>query len=558
MGRLFSLLANPPEGFSCSAPSKRQLLSGHIALLVEDIEDAFVLLDNFRQRVQGLLITPGDNFAHNELAPQLWHITTPTDFMPQLPHLAACSLDIMKKANQENEKNAVMIADMAYNSHIYTQTREGYNTAMERLQIKMEEAKHEIDRRKEAIAQLNHEISERKKAQEKHLRLEARLHQAQKMEAIGLMAGGVAHDLNNILAGVVGYPDLLLLTLPEDSSLRQPLQRIKQSGTRAAEVVTDLLTIARSSASPNEVGNLNTLLYQYLDSLEFKSLKGLHSGVKFELDLDDALVNIYCSKSHIKKCLMNLITNGAESITKSGSLSIKSRNQNFQQDEQLGDQVIKKGRYAVLTVEDNGQGIAKEHLAHIFEPFYSRKKMGRSGTGLGLTVVWNTVHDNKGTIQVKSSSKGTCFTLYFPMTSRMLPQDAEKIPIKELQGNKETIMVVDDEELLRDVSQTMLRQLDYEVVLMPSGEEAIKHIRHNDVDLIILDMAMDPGISGRQTYEEILVFKPHQRAIIASGYAEDKDTKKVLSLGANAFLRKPYTINALGQAVRDALQQCTR
>ena len=418
----------------------------------------------------------------------------------------------------------------------------------------VDEAHLESRKRKEAISRLKHEIRERKKAQREQLRLESQLHQAQKMEAIGLMAGGVAHDLNNILAGVVGYPDLLLLNLPEKSTLRQPLENIKTSGKRAAEVVADLLTISRSSANPNSVTNLNIILCEFLDSLEFKSLKVSHPEVAFKMNLDEDLANIYCSVSHIRKCLMNLIVNGSEAISGKGSLLISTENREITQDKLSGDQVVKRGKYAAICVKDSGKGIAKEHLNHIFEPFYSRKKLGSSGTGLGLTVVWNTVQEHKGAIDVKSSDKGTSFKLLFPATSKKLSEHSRGASLENLLGHQETILVVDDEKLLLDLAETMLTKLNYRVITMSSGEDAIQYTKKHNIDLIVLDMIMDPGINGRQTYEDILTFRPNQRAIIASGFAENEEVANVLKLGVSSFLRKPYTTSTLGEAVKNALE----
>ena len=555
MNTFFSLVDKPPLGFVFTTPTKRELLTGHIALFVAEPEDAFSLLPDFCDRVMGVVITEDTSFSHNELSSQLWHLTLPRQYFHLLQHFAGYSLDILKKAHRQNEKNITLIADLTYNSTIHSQVRGGYNRAMDRLQVMVEEARLENEKRKDVISRLKHEIRERKKAQKEQLKLESQLHQAQKMEAIGLMAGGVAHDLNNILAGVVGYPDLLLLNLPEESDLRKPLENIKASGKRAAEVVTDLLTIARSSANPNSVTNLNRVLFQYLDSLEFKSLKAKHPEVTFQMDLDENLDNIYGSVSHIRKCLMNLIVNGSEAISSKGSLQISTENLEIQHDKLNGTQVVKKGKYAVIRVTDNGKGIADKHLEHIFEPFYSRKKLGASGTGLGLTVVWNTVQEHNGTIHVTSDEDGTSFKLLFPTTRKNLPEDSQKLSIESLCGARETIMVVDDENLLLDLARTMLTKLNYQVVTMGSGEEAISYALHHNIDLIILDMIMDPGINGRETYEEILTIKPGQPAIIASGFAENEEVEKVLKLGAFSFLRKPYTTNSLGKAVKDALEQ---
>jgi CheY-like chemotaxis protein len=251
---------------------------------------------------------------------------------------------------------------------------------------------------------------------------------------------------------------------------------------------------------------------------------------------------------------MNLIVNGFEAIPGKGSLLINTGNRIIEQDEFRGDQVVKKGRYAVISVKDSGKGIANEHLEHIFEPFYSRKKLGCSGTGLGLTVVWNTVQEHGGKIKVNSSNSGTSFEILFPATGEISQENSQKASIENFYGNHEIIMVVDDEKSLLDLAETMLIRLNYHVVKMNSGENAKRYIRDHHIDLMVLDMIMAPGISGRQTYEDILSFRPDQRAIIASGFAENEDVERVLKLGASGFLRKPYTTNTLGKAVKEALE----
>ncbi len=553
MTAYFSLVDSPPPGFIFTTPSKRELLTGHIALFVDELSDAFTLLSGFRERVQGLIITVGPSFNHKELTTQLWHLTLPGEQLHLLQQFADCTLNILERAHQEIQKNAVAIADMKYNSQMHSQAQDGYNRALIRLQLMMEKAHLESEKRERAIIQLKREIRARKKAQKEQLRLETELHRAQKMEAIGLMAGGVAHDLNNILAGVVGYPDLLLMNLPENSPLRQPLKNIKTSGKRAAEVVADLLAIARTSTNLNTVANLNTILHQYLDSLEFKKLQTRYPNISFRLNLDEDLDNICCSISHIKKCLMNLITNSSEAITGPGTIEISTENRHIGQDTKYGDQIIKKGNYTTIRIKDSGQGMTKEDLSHIFEPFYSRKKFGHSGTGLGLTVVWNTVRDHRGRILVKSCDSGTIFTLFFPTTTKELPGDPIPPPHESLRGNQELIMVVDDEELLLNLAEAMLLKLNYRVITMHSGTEAVEYARHNHIDLIVLDMIMEPDISGLETFEKIIAVRPGQRAIIASGFAENEDVIKVLHMGASHFLHKPYTSTTLGKAIKEAL-----
>lgn len=392
-------------------------------------------------------------------------------------------------------------------------------------------------------------------AQEEKKVMETRLHRAQKMEAIGLLAGGVAHDLNNILSGIVGYPQLLLMDLPTTSPLREPLIAIKESGERAAAVVADLLTVARGVASARIVESLNTIIQEYVSSPEHRRLLSEHPLVACTTDLSPESLAITCSPIHIKKCVMNLVTNAMEAINGRGVVTISTVRREINH-EAAFDLGIETGPYAVLRVADTGPGIAEKDLEHIFEPFYTRKIMGRSGTGLGLTVVWNSIRDHRGTISVQSTTQGTVFDLLFPANDTGELQSAavaRQHPAALPRGNDEKILIVDDEPQLRNMASQMLQALGYQPTCVASGEEAVEYMKTKSADLLLLDMFMPPGINGRQTYEQILVLHPGQKAVIASGYAIDSDMEKALALGAGGFLRKPYSMAQLAAIIHETL-----
>jgi len=398
------------------------------------------------------------------------------------------------------------------------------------------------------------DISERKRAEEERARLEAKLQRTRKMESLGLMAGGIAHDLNNILSGIVSYPELLLMDLPEDSPLRKPIETIKDSGMRAADVAADLLTVARGVATSKEVSNLNTLVEEYLGSAEHEKLETFHSTITFKTDLDSDLLNIRCSPIHIKKSLTNLIANASEAIEGSGTVTISTGNRYL--DEPLrGYEDVRKGEYAVLSVSDNGSGISANDLERIFEPFYTKKVMGRSGTGLGLAVVWNTIQDHDGYINVNTSEKGTVFELYFPVTRDEVAAEGEAVPVKDYMGHRERVLVVDDEKRQREIACGILTKLGYTAETVSSGEEAVEYLKEQSVDLVVLDMIMPKGINGCETYERIIKIHPGQKAIIASGYAETSDVKKAQRLGAGKYIKKPYTMGKIGVAVKKELEK---
>ncbi len=398
------------------------------------------------------------------------------------------------------------------------------------------------------------DITEQRRVEEALRESEEKLARSKKMESLGLLAGGVAHDLNNVLAGIVSYPELLLLDLPEDSHIRKAIETIKESGDRAVAIVQDLLTVARGVATTKEPLNLNDLIADYLHSPEFNKLRQFHPTVTVKTSLDTNLLHIGGSYVHIGKVVMNLVSNASEAIRSSGNVSISTANRYV--DKPLrGYDDITPGEYAVLAVSDDGSGISSDDLERIFEPFYTKKVMGRSGTGLGLAVVWNVVHDHKGYIDVNSNENGTTFELYFPITREKILSKNLSIPFKDLKGDAQKIMIIDDEKSQRDISCKMLNKLGYITKSVSSGEEAIEYLKKNTVDLLLLDMIMDPGIDGCETYERVIEIHPNQKAIIVSGFAETETVKKAQKLGAGKYIKKPLTLEKIGMGVKDELEK---
>ncbi len=385
-------------------------------------------------------------------------------------------------------------------------------------------------------------------------RTKEQLQRSKKMEAIGLMAGGVAHDLNNILSGVIGYPELLLQTLPTDSDLRKPIKAIHESGQRAATVVADLLTVARGAATIREILNLNKLIQEYADSPECHNLKELYPDITIQSHFDSTQATISCSPVHVKKCLMNLVLNAAEAMVDHGTINVSTNNQSINDASGLKHE-MEAGEYVVLRIQDTGPGISEADLKHIFEPFYTKKIMGRSGTGLGLAVVWNTMEDHKGKVLVESSESGTCFQLYFPQSRKKEGFLSEKSNTVQRTQANEHILVVDDEPQLRDIASQMLQSFGYHVDSVSSGELALQFVQEKPVDLIVLDMLMEPGMNGRQTYEAIIKLYPGQKAIIVSGFSESDDVEAAIRHGAGGFIKKPYSVVQLSQMVKETLNR---
>ena len=399
------------------------------------------------------------------------------------------------------------------------------------------------------------DITELKCAEQEKRELEARLQRAQKMEAIGTLAGGVAHDLNNILSGIVSYPELLLMDIPQDSPLRKPILTIQKAGERAAAIVQDLLTLARRGVITTKVVNLNSIISEYLKSPEFENLRMHHPNVHIKTDFETNLLNILGSPVHLTKTIMNLVTNAAEAIPNLGEIVISTKNRYI--DKSLnGYDKVKEGDYVILCVRDTGIGISAGDLERIFEPFYTKKVMGKSGTGLGMAVVWGTVKDHKGYIDVKSTDgKGTDFAIYFPVIRQEVVADQSMVSMNDVMGKGESILVVDDVEDQREIASKILIKLGYSVLSVSSGEEAVDYMKNHSVDLLVLDMIMEPGIDGLDTYKKILEIHPNQKAIIASGFSETDRVREAQRLGATSYLKKPYLLDKIGKVVRDELDK---
>jgi signal transduction histidine kinase/CheY-like chemotaxis protein len=397
------------------------------------------------------------------------------------------------------------------------------------------------------------DITERKRMEENRLMLEERLHRAEKMEALGTLAGGVAHDLNNVLGVVIGYSELLTMKIPEGDPTRAYADKILKSTEKAASIIQDLLTLARRGVVVSDVLHLNEVVSGFMKTPLFDSLKVYHPQVEFITDFDEELLNIKGSSIHLEKTVMNLISNAAESIAGRGEVTIRTENRYLDSAVRTYD-TVRKGEYAVFSVSDSGRGIPAADLEKIFEPFYTKKAMGRSGTGLGLAIVWGTVKDHNGYIDVQSiEGVGTTFTLYFPVTREKRVEDAEKIPVETYMGHGESLLVVDDVAEQREMAATILRGLGYQVWMAKSGEEAVAYLKDHETDLLVLDMIMEPGIDGLETYRQALQIRPTQKAVIVSGFSETDRVKKALELGAGVYVRKPYIREKIGVAVRDEL-----
>jgi PAS domain S-box-containing protein len=397
------------------------------------------------------------------------------------------------------------------------------------------------------------DISERKQAEEEKRSLEERLQRSEKMEALGTLAGGVAHDLNNVLGVLTGYSELLLGEIPEGDRSRGRVEKILQSTVKGAAIIQDLLTLARRGVTAIDVINLNSVVSGFLKTPVFEKMKNYHPRVTFRTECDKNLLNIKGSPVHLEKTLMNLVSNAAEAISGEGEVTIRTESLYIDTPVRGYDEV-KEGDYTVLTVSDTGKGISREDREKIFEPFYTKKTMGRSGTGLGLAIVWGTVKDHNGYIDIQTEvGHGTTFTLYFPATREELTAKQRKVPIAQYMGDGESVLVVDDVAEQRDIAASLLTRMGYHAHVVSSGEEAVEYLKENKADILVLDMIMAPGIDGLETYQRVLEINPKQKAIIVSGFSETDRVCEAQKLGAGVYIKKPYTMEKIGVAIRDEL-----
>ena len=427
------------------------------------------------------------------------------------------------------------------------------------LQNAQDKLEHRVaERTKELVdtnKQLKAEIEDRIKAEKETNRLQNALSRAQKMEVLGRLAGGVAHDLNNVLSGIVSYPDFLLIDIPQDSHLRGPLETIKKSGERAAAIVQDLLTLARRGVTVKIELSLNSILKEYFDSPEYTSLCTLHPDITVETNFDDTIPHLKGSPVHLQKTIMNLVGNAFEAVNGKGNIRITTYCRQLTSSVH-GYEEIPKGNYIVLEVRDDGAGMSAGVISNIFEPFYTKKEMGRSGTGLGMTVVWGAVKDHDGFIDIKSTpGQGTTIYSYFPVSSDkdVTVSEVRQESIAHNSGKGQKVLIVDDVQEQRDIGLSILKKIGYRALAVSSGEEAVKLLKQKPVDLVLLDMIMLSGMDGLDTYRKILLISPQQKVIIVSGYSENERVQEALKMGNGAYLKKPYTIDEMSRMIDQEL-----
>ena len=394
------------------------------------------------------------------------------------------------------------------------------------------------------------DISERKKAEAERERLEGQLRQAQKMEAVGTLASGVAHDFNNLLQGISGYAQLITTQPEADPKLRHYAVEIDEAAQRASELVTGLLTFGRKVEPALKPVDLNELVVQ---SVKFLG-RTIPRMIEIKTCLAQDLSPINADLNQLNQVLMNLGANARDAMPEGGRLLFETRNVSLDESE-AADNLLSPGAYVQLSVSDNGLGMKKEVLKHIFEPFYTTKGVGK-GTGLGLSMVYGIINSHGGHITCSSRpGEGTVFKAYFPVLNAEPPESEAppKMP-ERLPGGSETILVVDDELPIQETATDVLSQSGYKVLVAASGEEALEKYKAQGkrISLVLMDLSM-PGMGGRKALAELLRLDPKVKVIISSGYTSSRQIKDCLASGAADFIAKPYRMASFLRDIRRVL-----
>jgi PAS domain S-box-containing protein len=398
------------------------------------------------------------------------------------------------------------------------------------------------------------DITAQKDAEEGKIKLEEQLRQSQKMEALGNLAGGIAHDFNNLLHAISGYVQLLLLDKEEEDPDHKYLAEIDKTSQRASDLIRRLLTFSRKMNVQPIWLDLNQVVGATCKMLERTIPKMVDIDVQLAAELDP----LKADPVQIEQVLINLVTNAVDAMDDRGQLIIRTENFHAAGDLRKRYLEIQSGDYVRLSVSDNGEGMDNATRQRIFEPFFTTKEVGK-GTGLGLATVYGIVKGHQGHISCYSEvNKGTTFDIYFPVepSDDMADDEGEHLESNLSLEGEETILLVDDEELILDIGEDMLSRHGYTVVRAESGEQALEIFRRRmeEIDLVLMDLGM-PGMGGEKCLQHLKAMAPEIKVIVGSGYAGHKIAKAPEQFGAAGFLPKPYRLNRLLVELRRLLSQ---
>jgi PAS domain S-box-containing protein len=380
--------------------------------------------------------------------------------------------------------------------------------------------------------------------------LEKQLLQSQKMEAVGRLAGGVAHDFNNILTAIIGYADFIQNRLGPENPLSREVGEIRKAGFRAASLTRQLLAFSRRQIFKLQVLDLNAVIAGMQKMLQ----RLINESISFELHLDPSLGRMSADASQVEQVLLNLVVNAGDAMPQGGTLLVETSNAELDESYSHMHMGVKPGRYVQLVVSDTGMGMDEETRQHIFEPFFTTKERGK-GTGLGLSMVFGIVKQSGGNIWVYSEpSKGTAFKIYFPRVFESLEEASREPVVDEVPRGSETILVVEDESMIREVIGITLVEHGFTVLLAQDGEEALRicEAHPGPIHLLLCDVIL-PKLSGREVAEKLGSLRPRIRVLYMSGYTANAIVHHGVLEPGIAFLQKPFSPAVLLAKVREIL-----
>ena len=392
------------------------------------------------------------------------------------------------------------------------------------------------------------DITERLQAEEDKKKLEAQLHQAQRMESLGTLAGGIAHNFNNLLMGIMGYASLMLLETDPDHPNHKRLKNIEKQVESGSRLTSQLLGYAREGSYEVKPISLNQLVKETSDTFGMAKKE-----ITVHQELSEKLYGIKADQGQIEQVLLNLYVNAADAMPGGGELFLKTNNV-ADKDMTSKPYKVKSGNYVLLTVKDKGVGMDEETKERIFEPFFTTKGLA-SGTGLGMASAYGIIKGHGGYIDVDSKKgEGTTFSIYLPATEKDL--EGKKVSSDELVKGKGTVLLVDDEGMVLDAVEEMLKHLGYEVLLAEDGQEALELYKENQdkIDMVLLDMVM-PEMGGGETFDRIKEINTNIKVLLSSGYSIEGEAKEILKRGCDAFIQKPFKPEQLSQKIGEVLDR---
>jgi PAS domain S-box-containing protein len=396
-----------------------------------------------------------------------------------------------------------------------------------------------------AIQFVCRDISDRKKLLEQ-------FHQAQKMEAVGMLAGGIAHDFNNLLTVISGYSDLLVINFPVDDPRKPFIHEIQQAAERASHLTRQLLAFSRTAVVEPRVLDLNALVTGTQKMLR----RLIGEDINLTTTLAPTLGQVKVDAGQIEQVIVNLVVNARDAMPQGGKLTIETCNADVSEHYATMHPNVKPGRYVMLAVRDTGSGMSQETKAHIFEPFFTTKGLGK-GTGLGLATVYGIVTQSGGHFEVLTDvGHGSSFMIYLPLVNDKLPSGQSSNGITIAPHGRETILLVEDEEAVRKISTLILQSFDYNVLEAENGKEAIRLCEEyaQPIHLLITDVVM-PEMGGRQVAERLAACKQGIKILFLSGYTDDAVVRHGILKAEVAFLQKPFTSTGLAKKVRQVLDE---